>query len=128
MGDGYMIVAGAPTPRDDDCDAIARMALDMVSWIDRREATDGIKLQVRVGINSGKAVGAVVGTTKSAYDIWGDTINIASRMEPSGVPGRIQVAGAACERLEGSYEFEPRGRIEIKGRGEVETWFLTGSK
>jgi PAS domain S-box-containing protein len=128
MGDGYMIVAGAPTPREDDCDAIARMALDMVSWIDRREATDGIKLQVRVGINSGKAVGAVVGTTKFAYDMWGDTINVASRMESSGVPGRIQVARAAYDRLKANYEFEPRGFIDIKGRGELETWFLAGSK
>jgi PAS domain S-box-containing protein len=124
MGDGYMVVAGAPVPRDDDCDAIARMALDMRDWVEHRTADDGIKLQVRIGINSGTAVGAVVGTTKFAYDLWGDTINIASRMESAGVPGRIQVAKPAYERLRGSYVLEPRGLIEIKGKGELETWFL----
>ncbi|MGI9586526.1 MAG: adenylate/guanylate cyclase domain-containing protein, partial [Acidimicrobiia bacterium] len=128
MGDGYMIVAGAPTPREDHCDAIARMALDMVAWIDGREATDGIKLQVRVGINSGAAVGAVVGTTKFAYDMWGDTINVASRMESTGVPGRIQVAPATHEQLQDTFVLERRGLVEIKGRGEIETWFLTGPK
>jgi class 3 adenylate cyclase len=124
MGDGYMIVAGAPTPRDDDCDAIARLALDMRDWVDHRVADDGIKLRIRIGINSGSAVGAVVGTTKFAYDMWGDTINIASRMESSGVPGRIQVAKPAFSRLKNSYVLEPRGSIDIKGKGELETWFL----
>jgi class 3 adenylate cyclase len=124
MGDGYMIVAGAPTPRDDDCDAIARLALDMRDWVDHRVADDGIKLRIRIGINSGSAVGAVVGTTKFAYDMWGDTINIASRMESSGEPGRIQVAKPAFSRLKNSYVLEPRGSIDIKGKGELETWFL----
>jgi PAS domain S-box-containing protein len=124
MGDGYMAVAGAPTPRDDHCDAIARMALDMRDWMATRVADDGIKLQVRIGINSGSAVGAVVGTTKFAYDLWGDTINVASRMESSGEPGRIQVAKGAFARLNETYLFEPRGTIDIKGKGEMETWFL----
>ena len=124
MGDGYMVVAGAPTPREDHCDAIARLALDMRQWIQDRVADDGIKLRVRIGINSGSAVGAVVGTTKFSYDMWGDTINVASRMESSGEPGRIQVARGAYERLHKAYELEPRGAIDIKGKGEMETWFL----
>ena len=124
MGDGYMVVAGAPTPRDDDCDAIALMALDMRDWVRDRVANDGIKLQVRIGINSGSAVGAVVGTTKFAYDMWGDTINVASRMESTGVPGRIQVARPAVTRLSGRYVLEPRGGVDVAGKGELETWFL----
>ncbi len=124
MGDGYMVVAGAPVPRDDHCDAIARTALDMREWMDNRVAEDGIKLRLRIGINSGSAVGAVVGTTKFSYDLWGDTINVASRMESSGEPGRIQVAGGAYSRLHEKYVLEPRGTIDIKGKGEMETWFL----
>ena len=119
-----MVVAGAPTPRDDHCDAIARLALDMRDWMNDRVPDDGIKLRIRIGINSGSAVGAVVGTTKFAYDMWGDTINIASRMESSGEPGRIQVAKAAFLKLKNKYELEPRGSIDIKGKGELETWFL----
>jgi PAS domain S-box-containing protein len=124
MGDGYMVVAGAPTLRDDHCDAIARLALDMRDWMDDRVADDGIKLRLRIGINSGSAVGAVIGTTKFAYDMWGDTINVASRMESSGEPGRIQVAQGAYSRLQDTYVLEPRGAIDIKGKGELETWFL----
>jgi PAS domain S-box-containing protein len=124
MGDGYMAVAGAPVPRDDHCDAIARTALDMREWMDNRVAEDGIKLRLRIGINSGSAVGAVVGTTKFSYDLWGDTINLASRMESSGEPGRIQVAGGAYSILRDKYVLESRGTIDIKGKGEMETWFL----
>ena len=119
-----MLVAGAPTPREDHCDAIARLALDMRDWINDRVADDGVKLRIRIGINSGTAVGAVVGTTKFTYDMWGDTINIASRMESSGEPGRIQVAEGAFSRLKGKYVLEPRGVIDIKGKGKLETWFL----
>ena len=124
MGDGYMVVAGAPTLRKDDCDAIARLALDMRDWTNDRVDEDGIKLRLRIGINSGSAVGAVIGTTKFAYDMWGDTINVASRMESSGEPGRIQVARGAYSRLQNEYVLEPRGAIDIKGKGRLETWFL----
>jgi class 3 adenylate cyclase len=124
MGDGYMVVAGAPIPRDDHCDAIALTALEMREWMNDRVADDGIKLRLRIGVNSGSAVGAVIGTTKFAYDLWGDTINVASRMESSGEPGRIQVAKGAFSRLRDNYVLEPRGMIEIKGKGEMETWFL----
>ena len=99
-------------------------SLEMREWMDSRTSYDGIKLRVRIGVNSGSAVGAVVGTTKFAYDLWGDTINVASRMESSGEPGRIQVAEGAFSRLRDKYVLEPRGKIEIKGKGEMETWFL----
>ncbi len=124
MGDGYMVVAGAPIPRDDHCDAIAQTALEMRDWMNNRVADDGIKLRVRIGVNSGSAVGAVIGTTKFSYDLWGDTINVASRMESSGEPGRIQVAEGTFSRLRDKYVLEPRGTIDIKGKGEMDTWFL----
>jgi len=124
IGDGYMVVAGAPTPREDHCDAIARLALDMRDWTDHRVTDDGIKLRIRVGINSGSAVGAVVGKTKFTYDLWGDTINVASRMESTSVPGRIQVARGAFELLQERYVLEPRGTVDVKGRGELSAWFL----
>jgi PAS domain S-box-containing protein len=124
MGDGYMVVAGAPTPRDDHCDAIARLAIDMRDWMNARVPDDGIKLRVRIGIESGTAVGAVVGKKKFAYDMWGDAINVASRMESSSEPGRIQIGPAAYKRLHEKYLLDPRGTIDIKGKGQMETWFL----
>lgn len=124
MGDGYMVVAGAPTPRDDHCGAIANLAFEMRDWVNDRVADDGIRLRVRIGLESGPAVGAVVGTTKFSYDMWGNTINVASRMESSGEPGRIQIGPGAYERLHTKYRLEPRGAIDIKGKGKMETWFL----
>ncbi|MFV1969867.1 MAG: adenylate/guanylate cyclase domain-containing protein [Acidimicrobiia bacterium] len=99
-------------------------AVELVVCENGRVADDGIKLRIRIGINSGSAVGAVVGTTKFAYDMWGDTINVASRMESSGEPGRIQVAEGAFSRLRDKYVLEPRGVVDIKGKDELETWFL----
>jgi len=124
IGDGYMVVAGAPVPRDDHCDAVARLALDMRDYMNSRVADDGTKLRMRIGINSGNAVGAVVGSSKFTYDLWGDAVNVASRMESSGEPGRIQVARGAYERLKDKYVLVPRGEIDVKGKGEMETWFL----
>lgn len=127
IGDGYMVVAGAPVERDDHCDAIARLALGMRSYMAERTAHDGHRLAVRMGISTGAAVGAVVGTSKFHWDVWGDAINIASRMESSGVPGKIQVARPAYEALKSRYELVPRGAIDVKGRGEMSTWFLEGA-
>ncbi len=126
IGDGYMVAAGAPVRRDDHCDAIARMALDMRGWMRGRAEQDSLRLQLRIGINSGAAVGAVVGTSKFHYDLWGDAINVAARMESLGEPGRIHVAKGAWDRLQNGYIFEPRGEIEVKGKGLMHTWFLEG--
>jgi len=128
IGDGYMVVAGAPVPREDHCDVVARLALDMRDYMNSRLSDDGTKLKLRIGMNSGKAVGAVVGTSKFTYDLWGDAVNVAARMESSGEPGRIQVARGAYERLEHKYVLVPRGGIDIKGKGEMETWFLESPK
>lgn len=128
IGDGYMVVAGAPAPRDDHCDVMARLALDMRDYVDNRVTDDGVKLRIRLGMNSGNAVGAVVGTTKFTYDMWGDAINIASRMESSGVPGKIQVAEGAFSRLNDKYVLAPRGEVNVKGKGDMRTWFLERAK
>ena len=126
LGDGYMAVAGAPVPRPDldDVEAIAEMSLEMRRWLVDYSMDQGWNLQLRIGINRGPAVGAIVGTTKFMYDMWGDTVNVASRMESSGEPGKIQVARNVYEQLKGKYSLEPRGEIEIKGKGTMETWFL----
>jgi PAS domain S-box-containing protein len=124
IGDGYMVVAGAPIRRDDHCSAIARMAIDMREWMTERRRGDSLPIQVRIGINSGSAVGAVIGTSKFHYDLWGDAINVAARMESLGEPGRIHVAEGAFLNLRGRYRFEPRGEIEVKGKGTMPTWYL----
>jgi class 3 adenylate cyclase len=124
IGDGYMVVAGAPVRRDDHCDAIARMALDMRDWMAERRYGDQLPIQIRIGINSGTAVGAVVGTSRFHYDLWGDAINVAARMESLGEPGRIHVAEGAWRRLRRAYQLEPQGELEVKGKGSMPTWYL----
>ena len=124
IGDGYMVAAGAPVRRDDHCDAIARMALDMRDWMKDRRRTDNLPIHIRIGINSGAAVGAVVGTSKFHWDLWGDAINVAARMESTGEPGRIHVAEGAWERLRGGYRLESRGGVDVKGKGTMTTWYL----
>jgi PAS domain S-box-containing protein len=126
IGDGYMVAAGAPVQRDDHCDAIARMALDMRDWMTDRRRSDTLPIQVRIGINSGSAVGAIVGTSKFHYDLWGDAINVAARMESLGEPGRIHVAEGAWEILRGGYRLESRGEVDVKGKGTMPTWYLEG--
>lgn len=121
-----MVVAGAPEGRDDHCDVIARLALDMRDYMTERTAHDGHRLNVRMGISTGAAVGAVVGTSKFHYDLWGDPINIASRMESTGVPGKIQVSQPAYQALASRYQLVLRGDIDVKGKGEMSTWFLEG--
>ncbi len=130
LGDGYMAVAGAPVPlidRDHSA-SIAEMALEMRREIAERSMREGWNLRIRIGINRGPAVGAIVGTNKFMYDIWGDTVNVASRMESSGEPGKIQVTRTVYEHLKDDFALEPRGEIEVKGRGKLETWFLEGTK
>ena len=128
LGDGYMAVAGAPTPvpDEDHSVAIADMALEMRSWVADRSRREQWNLQLRIGINRGPAVGAIIGTTKFMYDVWGDTVNVAARMESHGEPGRIQVTDSVRRHLKDGYQLESRGAIEVKGRGNIETWYLEG--
>jgi len=128
IGDAYMVVGGLPTARPDHAEAIAQMALDMQQEITRFKRHDGEPFQLRIGIHTGPVVAGVIGTKKFSYDLWGDTVNVASRMESQGVAGRIQVTPATKERLKDKYCFKRRGVILVKGKGEMITYWLTGKK
>lgn len=118
IGDGYMVACGVPSPRPDHAQALAQMALDMIEYQADRAVT------LRIGINSGPAVAGVIGTSKFQYDVWGDTVNIASRMESHGTPGRVQISEATYRLIRHEFECTPRGAIEVKGKGSLETWYL----
>lgn len=126
IGDCYMVVCGLPSPCADHADRMARMALRMLEATRQYGEEKGLKLQLRIGINSGPVVAGVIGVTKFIYDLWGDTVNLASRMESTSVPGQIQVTRSVYERLKDSFEFESRGLVQVKGKGEIETWLLHG--
>lgn len=126
IGDAYMVVGGLPTPRPDHAEAVAEVALNMIAEVDRRFGDRPVPVRIRVGIHSGPVIAGIIGRSKFSYDLWGDTVNLASRMESLGVPGRIQVTEVVRRRLEARYQFEPRGEIEVKGKGPVPTWFLIG--
>jgi class 3 adenylate cyclase len=127
VGDAYMVVAGLPAPRPDHAEAIAEMALAMQEAVRHMTAPTGDPLRLRIGINSGPVVAGVIGTAKFAYDLWGDAVNTASRMEAHGIPGAIQVTEATYERLREKHRFEVRGTVELKGKGPQLTYLLLGS-
>lgn len=128
IGDAYMVVGGLPLPMVNHAEAIAQMALDMQQVINRCQTDKGYSLQIRIGINTGSVVAGVIGRNKFIYDLWGDAVNVASRMESSGVAGRIQVTSATYNRLKDKYMLEKRGITFVKGKGEMLTYWLTGRK
>lgn len=128
IGDAYMIVGGLPIPKEDHAEAIADMALEMLTQIQEISRKKGKSLQVRIGINTGAVEAGVIGTKKFAYDLWGDTVNTAHRMESHGVAGMIQVAQATYDCLADKYRFKDRGIIDIKGKGNMRTYLLLGRK
>ena len=128
IGDNYMVASGVPVERSDHAEALALMALDIRDFIAAYPSIGGWHLQFRIGINSGPLVAGVVGKKKFQYDVWGDMVNIASRMESHGVPGRIQVTEQTYNILNDKFLFEPREKIEVKGKGEMNTWFLIERK
>ena len=128
IGDAYMVVGGVPQPRPDHAEAIADMAIEMQTVIAQFNREHRQALNIRVGIHSGSVVAGVIGTRKLAYDLWGDTVNIASRMESHGSAGQIQVSASTHELLQKQYWFEPRGEIQIKGKGAMVTYWLKGRK
>ena len=128
IGDCYMVAAGVPTPRPDHARALALMALDMLVAMRSDDDVGRLGLELRVGINSGPVVAGVIGRKRFLYDLWGDAVNTASRMESHGTPGRIQITRATYELLADEFECEPRGTITIKGKGDVETWYLIGRR
>ena len=128
IGDCYMVAAGVPTPRPDHARAIGLMAIDMREAMGDADAVGDLGLEMRIGINSGPVVAGVIGRKRFLYDLWGDAVNTASRMESHGSPGRIQITRATYELLKDEFECQPRGTIDVKGKGEVETWYLLGRK
>ncbi len=126
IGDAYMVVGGLPVERADHLEAIAEMALRMKEEIVTHTVPNFGSLEMRYGIHAGPVVAGVIGKRKFSYDLWGDTVNTAARMESHGVPGRIQVTAAVREALASTYRFEERGPVEIKGKGTLTTYYLIG--
>src|SRR6266516_541427 len=125
IGDAYMVAGGLPVPRPDHAEAMAEMALDMQKVVTRLDSGDGRRFELRIGISSGPVVAGIIGSKKFIYDLWGDTVNIASRMESLGQFGAIQVAETTYERLKDKYLFDKRGKIDVKGKGKMTTYFHT---
>ena len=124
VGDAYMAVCGLPEAVPDHAERMVRMAIRMVHITREHAMEHHVSMKLRVGINSGPVVAGVIGKSKYIYDLWGDTVNLASRMESGGMPDSIQVTRAVYEKLKDEFVFEPRGTIEVKGKGSVEAWLL----
>jgi adenylate cyclase len=127
-GDSYMVVSGVPWPRHDYVEALADLALDMADVAAELRDPQGRPIPLRIGLASGPVVAGVVGSRRFFYDVWGDAVNLASRMESTDTEGRIQVPEAIYERLKNNYVLQERGDVEVKGKGVMHTWYLVGRK
>jgi adenylate cyclase len=125
IGDAYMVASGLPERSDDHSERLARMGLDMLAAIDRIKRANDIEIAVRIGMATGPVMAGVIGRRKFSYDIWGDAVNLASRLEGQSQPGRILVCARTRSALQNRFEFESRGLVPIKGAGEQEVFFLT---
>ncbi len=128
IGDAYMVASGVPRRRPDHARILAEMALEMRDVVANHSRDDGRALELRIGINSGPVVAGVIGRRKFIYDLWGDAVNTASRMESHGAAGQIQIGEATYELLKDDFVCEPRGPVEIKGKGIIQTWYLIGAR
>jgi class 3 adenylate cyclase len=124
VGDAYMAVCGLPVPVPNNAERMMRMAIRMVHITREHAMEHNASMKLRVGVNTGPVVAGVIGKSKYIYDLWGDTVNLASRMESGGIPDSIQVTRAVYDQLKDLFVFEPRGPIEVKGKGKVEAWLL----
>jgi adenylate cyclase len=128
IGDAYMLVGGVPNPRSDHAEAVADMALAMREALKTVNTTHGYAMRMRIGINSGPVVAGIIGTRKFSYDLWGETVNIASRMESLGRPGWIQVGAGTYELLKDTFFFEPASVVDAKGMGQMDSYLLLGRR
>jgi NAD(P)-dependent dehydrogenase (short-subunit alcohol dehydrogenase family)/class 3 adenylate cyclase len=128
IGDSYMAVGGVPLPQANHAERVANVALEMLPTVEQIGRSLDLPLSARIGLHSGDVVAGVIGRRKFIYDLWGDTVNTASRMESNGVTGRIQCSDPVRTFLQDSFQFEPRGEIDVKGKGKMSTFFLTGVK
>lgn len=124
LGDAFMVAGGMPEAQPDHAERVARMALDMQAETARFSAEMGEKVELRIGIHSGPVVAGVIGTRKPFYDVWGDTVNIAARLETFGTNGKIQVTAETKDRLDGAFDFSERGQVDIKGKGPLDLYYL----
>lgn len=127
-GDSYMVVSGVPEPRPDHVEALARLALDMSQAVSDLRDPNGARVPLRIGMASGPVVAGVVGARRFFYDVWGDAVNVASRMESTDPEGRIQLPENVYLRLKDSFVLEERGEVDVKGKGFMRTWYLLGRK
>jgi adenylate cyclase len=127
-GDSYMVVSGVPEPRDDHIEALACLALDMAETVADLTDPQGREVPLRIGLAAGPVVAGVVGARKFFYDVWGDAVNVAARMETTDVEGRIQVPQDVYERLKHTFLLEERGEVDVKGKGVMHTWYLIGRR
>ena len=128
IGDNYMVVSGLPTPRADHAQALAYMALEMCEFIASHNFQHGQQVSFRIGINSGPVIGGVIGKRKFVYDVWGDPVNVASRMESHGMSGTIQITRATYELIKEDFVCESRGTVDVKGKGEMEVFLVHSVK
>lgn len=128
IGDSYMVASGVPRRRTDHAQALVCMALEMRDYIATHTFCNGQKVNFRIGINSGPVIGGVIGKRKFVYDVWGDAVNVASRMESHGLSNAVQITGATYELIKDEFVCEPRGTVNVKGKGEMEVWLVLSTK
>ena len=128
LGDCYMAASGIPSPRPDHAHCLAMMALDMLDAVRDQGEVGALGFELRIGINSGPVVAGVIGRKRFLYDLWGDAVNTAGRMQTESAPGRIQITRTTYELLKDEFVCEPRGTVAVKGKGEMETWYLVGPR
>jgi guanylate cyclase len=126
IGDSYMVASGVPRRRADHAQALVCMALEMRDFVNSHTFRNGQQVSFRIGINSGPVIGGVIGKRKFVYDVWGDAVNVASRMESHGMGGTIQITRGTYELIKDAFVCEPRGSVDIKGKGEMEVWLVVG--
>lgn len=128
IGDSYMVASGVPRRRKEHAQALVRMALEMRDFVATHTFANGQRIAFRIGINSGPVIGGVIGKRKFVYDVWGDAVNVASRMESHGLGGAVQITESTYELIKNEFVCEPRGTLDVKGKGEMEVWLVRSAK